>query len=382
MIRPKNIAYITVSDPRNKHAWSGTNHYIWKALEKRFGNVDLLGPDEPYFVTMACKIVHGLSLYVFGKRFNYRDSTVYAKACGRLFGKKLKHKNYDLIVSPAGIAYVAYLKTNIPVVFIGDRIIANALGYHTIISNLWKWSEKQSLKTEGTALKRCALNVLSSHWAADYAIAHYKLDKKTTIVLPFGANMDNVPSSEYVFTHKQTPQSCKLLLVGTYWKNKGVDIAVNALDELLKQGIDAELTVVGCEPEDPFSHPKVTIIPFLNKNTSDGLKQLEHLFLTHSFFILPTRFDCTPIVFCESSAYALPILCSNTGGVAGHIKEGVNGFLIPFEDQGISYAKKITELYKDTEKYHALCKTTRELYDHELNWDIWSQKLEQNLLSL
>ncbi|MGV2481954.1 UNVERIFIED_CONTAM: hypothetical protein IGO34_34730, partial [Salmonella enterica subsp. enterica serovar Weltevreden] len=37
---PKKIAYITVSDPRDKHAWSGTNHYIWKALEKRFGQVD------------------------------------------------------------------------------------------------------------------------------------------------------------------------------------------------------------------------------------------------------------------------------------------------------------------------------------------------------
>lgn len=382
MIRPKNIAYITVSDPRNKHAWSGTNHYIWKALEKRFGTIDLLGPDEPKFITFICKIIHGISLYVFGKRFNYRDSTIYAKACGRLFGKKIKQRNYDLIVSPAGIAYVAYLKTSIPVVFIGDRIIANALGYHTIISNLWKWSEKQSLKTEETALKRSALNILSSHWAADYAIQYYHLKKETTIVLPFGANMDNVPSAEYVFKHKQTPKTCKLLLVGTYWKNKGADIAVNALNELLAQGIDAELTIVGCQPDGPFSHPKVTIIPFLNKNTDEGLQKLEALFLTHSFFILPTRFDCTPIVFCESSAYALPVLSSNTGGVAGHIKEGINGYLIPYEDQGKAYSEKIMELYNNPEKYQSLCQTTRQLYDQELNWDTWSLKLEEHLLAL
>ncbi len=382
MIQPKNIAYITVSDPRDKHAWSGTNHYIWKALEKRFGQVDLLGPDEPKLVTFLCQIVHGISLYIFKKRFDYRNSTFYAKACGRLFDKKLKQKPYDLIVSPAGIAYIAYLKTSVPIVFVGDRIIANAIGYHTIISNLWKWSEQQSIKTESIALKRCALNILSSHWAADFAIDHYKLNKKTTIVLPFGANMDVTPTADYVFTHKSKNTICKLLLVGTAWKNKGVDIAINTLNILLQNNIPAHLTIVGCTPDEPVNVKHITNIPFLNKNTPDGLKQLEELFLSHSFFILPTRFDCTPIVFCEASSFALPILCSKTGGVEGHIKEGVNGFLIPYEDQGEAYAKKIMELFQDPTAYEALTKNTRQLYDKFLNWDTWSLKLQEALLTL
>jgi glycosyltransferase involved in cell wall biosynthesis len=109
---------------------------------------------------------------------------------------------------------------------------------------------------------------------------------------------------------------------------------------------------------------------------------LEDLFLSHSFFILPTRFDCTPIVFCEASSFALPILCSKTGGVEGHIKEGVNGFLMPYEDRGEAYAKKIMELYKDPIAYEALTKSTRQLYDEFLNWDTWSLKLQEALLTL
>lgn len=379
---PKKIAYITVSDPRDKHAWSGTNHYIWKALEKRFDHVDLLGPDEPALVTFLCKIIHGISLYLFKKRFDYRNSTIYAKACGRLFGKKLKGKHYDLIVSPAGIAYIAYLKTDVPIVFIGDRIIANSLNYHTIISNLWKWSERQSLKTEGIALKRTALNILSSHWAADYAISHYQLDPKTTIVLPFGANMDETPSADYVFAHREKNEVCRLLLVGTYWKNKGAGIAVNALHALLQKGIKAHLTVVGCEPETPLNDPDVTVIPFLNKNTAEGRKALEHLFLSHSFFILPTRFDCTPIVFCEASMYGLPILSANTGGVAGHVKEGTNGYLVDYQDKGEGYALLIAEIWKDGDRYLKLQKTARELFDNELNWNSWVQHLESELIRI
>lgn len=379
---PKKIAYITVSDPRDKHAWSGTNHYIWKALEKRFGQVDLLGPDEPALVTFLCKVVHGISLYVFKKRFDYRNSTIYAKACGRLFGRKLQGKAYDLIVSPAGIAYIAYLKTEVPIVFVGDRIIANSLNYHTIISNLWKWSERQSLKTEGIALHKTALNILSSHWAADYAVSHYRLDPQRTMVLPFGANMDHTPTTDYVFSRRQRGKICQLLLVGTYWKNKGADIAVNALHALLKTGIDARLTIVGCQPEEPLNDPNITIIPFLNKNTPEGRQQLEALFLDSSFFILPTRFDCTPIVFCEASMYGLPVLSADTGGVAGHIREGMNGYLVDYNDRGEGYARLAAEIWKDEDRYLSLQRSSRARFDEALNWDSWVESLADKLTQI
>ena len=36
----KNVAYITTSDPNDKHSWSGTNHYILKILQTKFKQVD------------------------------------------------------------------------------------------------------------------------------------------------------------------------------------------------------------------------------------------------------------------------------------------------------------------------------------------------------
>jgi glycosyltransferase involved in cell wall biosynthesis len=371
----KKVAYITVNDPNDKHAWSGTNHYIWKSLQSQFSQIDVLGPAEPTFTVFICKIIHAFSL-MMGKRFDYRHSTMYAKACARLFEKKLEGKNYDLIISPAGVAYIGYLKTKTPKVLILDRTIAGTINYHNIFKKLWKFSERQSINTDKVAMHNCELTVFSSQWAADIAIKEYNLPKEKTLVLPFGANMDVLPSADHVFRNKQYPKGkeCSLLLVGTYWENKGADFAVNALNELVKMGYDAHLTVCGCTPPEEIKNERLTIISFLNKNTPEGLKKLEELFLSHTFFILPTRFDCTPIVYCEASAYALPILSANTGGVAGHITEGKNGFLIDFNDTGKAYAQKIAEILQENEGYELLCKTTREEYDSRLNWTSWAEK--------
>jgi glycosyltransferase involved in cell wall biosynthesis len=367
----KKIAYITVSDPDNKHSWSGTDHYIWKSLQTQFSQVDALGPDEPKFTVFICKIIHAFSLMA-GKRFDYRHSTMYAKACAKLFAEKLEGKNYDLVVSPAGVAYIGYLKTKTPKVLVLDRTIAGTINYHNIFKELWKFSERQSINTDKTAMHNSELVIFSSHWAADIAIKEYDLPKEKTLVLPFGANMDVIPASDDVFRNKNY-SSCDLLLVGTYWENKGADIAVNALNELVKMGIDAKLTICGCTPPTDFKNERVTLIPFINKNTEEGRKKLAELFLSHTFFILPTRFDCTPIVYCEASAYALPILSADTGGVAGHITENKNGFLIDYNDTGKAYAQKISETLSENGRYELLCKTTREEYDTRLNWKKWSE---------
>ncbi|MGZ3941713.1 MAG: glycosyltransferase family 4 protein, partial [Bacteroidia bacterium] len=305
------IAYITVEDPNDKHAWSGTNYYILQSLRKHVGDVDALGPFNGGITGFICKVLNFFSLKITGKRFDYRHSRAFAKACSAFFQKKIAGKKYDLIVAPAGISCIAYLKTEIPIVYIGDRVIEGALNYHEILSDLWEFSKKQSIETDKIALDNSSLNIFSSQWAVNFALRNYGLRNEKVAVIPFGANMDDIPSKD-VALKNENDKMCNLLLIGTSWKNKGADIAYNTLLELLKKGIDARLTVCGCVPPNDLKHEKLTVIPFLNKNTEEGKKKLEQLFLKSTFFILPTRFDCTPIVFCEASAYGLPVISANT----------------------------------------------------------------------
>lgn len=370
----KKIAYITVEDPNDKHAWSGTNYYILQSLRKHVGDVDALGPFTGGITGFVCKVFNFLSLKITGKRFDYRHSRIYSKACSAFFQKRISGNKYDLIVAPAGISCIAYLKTNTPIVYIGDRVIEGALNYHEILSDLWEFSKQQSIETDKIALNNATLNIFSSQWAANFALRKYGIKDNKVAVIPFGANMDDIPSKDVAV--KEKDNKCDLLLIGTSWKNKGADIAYNALLELLKKGIDARLTVCGCVPPNDLKHEKLTVIPFLNKNTTEGKNKLEQLFLNSTFFILPTRFDCTPIVFCEASAYGLPVISANTGGVEGHIKEGVNGYLVDYNDTGKAYADKIAEIYNNPKLYSELRRSARNLYESQLNWDAWAEKFK------
>lgn len=379
MQRPKKdlkIAYITEMSPKDKHAWSGTAHYAFQSLSSAVTQVTALGPARPGLVRWIMMAANQISLRFFKKRIDYRHSKWYAQSFGRIFSQKLREQEHDIVVVCGGTEYGAYLKTNKPIFYILDRTIAGAMNYHSILTNLWNWSAKQSIETDRLAMLNASLVFFSSHWAAEQAHNFYHLPKQKTCVLPFGANIDEHPNQEEVYqsiNSRNLTSECKLLFIGSSWKNKGADIAVDALRHLQKNGVDASLTIVGCQPPENFENPKVHIIPFVDKNAPDGFLQMKNLFLHHHFFILPTRFDCTPIVFCESSAFGVPILSNITGGVQGHVKEGINGHLFEYHSDGQPYANKIVEYINDPIQYKALCFNTRKIFEDSLNWSKWAE---------
>lgn len=372
------IAYISEASPDDKHAWSGTVHYVYKALTDRGFNVIALGPQTPRITKLMLASLNKLSLLLFKKRIDYRHSIIFSKAYGKIFNRYLQKKPHDIVVVCGNTECGAFLESKKPVYYVLDRTIAGALNYHKILSNLWRYSEKQSIFTDQKAMLEAERIFFSSQWAAEHAIENYHISPKKIKVQPFGANLDHVPLKEEVLSSIQTGE-WKLLLVGTYWLNKGADIAFNTMIRLRENGINASLTVVGCAPPEAIKHDHLHIIPFVDKNSESGIHQLRELFMSHHFFILPTRFDCTPIVFCEASAFALPVLSADTGGVAGHIHEGVNGFLLPYTDKGEGYANIIAELTRDVQRYNSLRISAREYYEKELNWEVWSKRFEEEI---
>ena len=97
------------------------------------------------------------------------------------------------------------------------------------------------------------------------------------------------------------------------------------------------------------------------------------------FLLLPTRSDCTPIVFSEANAFGLPVITTDTGGVAGIITDGENGFMLPVSARGAAYAQVIARLYQDDQRYAELVKSSRATFDHRLNWDAWGTTVKKLL---
>ena len=107
------------------------------------------------------------------------------------------------------------------------------------------------------------------------------------------------------------------------------------------------------------------------------IQQLSVLGCVSSLLILPTKAECYGIVFCEASAYGLPVIAANTGGVAGAVENNENGVLLPVTANSNDYAKVISEIFSDDKKYYSLVNKSRSLFETLLNWDAWALEVKK-----
>jgi glycosyltransferase involved in cell wall biosynthesis len=276
---------------------------------------------------------------------------------------------------------IPFLETDIPIVLILDATFALQHNYLPQFSNLWEWSTDQANKVEEMAYQNVTALLYCSYWAARSAIEDYGVNPQKVHTIFFGANLDTIPSRELVLARKKS-ERCRLLFIGLGWERKGGAIAFETLLELEKLGIQAELIVCGCTPPKGVAHERMRVIPFLDKNDERQNKEIENLYAMSDFLLVPTRCDAFGHVFCEASAFGLPSITTNTGGVPEVIRNGENGYVLPYNARGSEYAQMIAEIYQDDQRYTALVQSSRAAFESRLNWDAWGSAVTQVLQAL
>jgi glycosyltransferase involved in cell wall biosynthesis len=234
---------------------------------------------------------------------------------------------------------------------------------------------------ERRVLERAALVVYPSEWAAASARDDYNISAEKIHVIPYGACFDRVPSHT-VATAPRATDICRLLFVATEWDRKGGGIAHEALRELRRSGINAELVVVGCEPPKGVDRDHLRVFRHLDKENGAEQERLSQFYLASHFLLLPTRAECTARVLSEASAHGTPSIATDTGGVSGAITSGQNGYLLPITADASAYAALIAALFKDQARHRALVTSSRRLYETRLNWDFWGHRMAEHLRSL
>jgi len=379
------IAFLTASAPQDRRSWSGTTYFVGQALQKHCGEVTYIGPLPSYNgVKLVERLLGRSSWLLLKKKYLAKSGISAAKWYGKVATQKLADQDFDIIVVAEGAPatkIIPFLETDIPVVYVHDVTFALLHNYNQAFSNLLRLSVRDLNTVEALAIKRASLLVYSSTWAARSAVQDYQADPRKVHVIPFGANLENIPDKQIVEERKRSEQ-CRLLFVGVDWKLKGGNIAFETLVRLEEMGVPAELVVCGCVPPPQFVHDRMTVIPFLDKNDAHQRQQLEQLYATHDFLLLPTRNDCTPIVFCEANAFGLPAITTKTGAVSEVVRDGENGFTLPYEARGADFAEVISNIYQNEQRYEELVKSSRAAFDNRLNWDNWGITLRKKLSEL
>ncbi|MFW5759935.1 MAG: glycosyltransferase family 4 protein [Cyclobacteriaceae bacterium] len=372
------ITYISSFDASNIGSYSGTGYYIPKKLEESGDEVSYIGnlnKLNPVSLKAKKKI-----LRMLGRNFLIeRDPGVMKK-----WADHIQHQipeDTEVLVGYSSQPF-SMLKTKKPMVIWTDAIFANMVDFYEVYSSLVPESLKNGNAMEKAALENVNLAVFSSDWAANAAKEYYKIPKEKVKVIPYGANIDIDFSSEEIEKKaRQKPDNlCNLLFIGVEWQRKGGDKAVEIASEMNKAGIKTKLSIVGTEVKDDIKKLDFTECHgFISKSTGEGRTLLNRIIGESHFLVLPTRADCTPIVFNEFNAHGIPVITTNVGGVPTIIKNNINGYTFDLNAPAGDYTQVIKKILNDKEKYVSLALKSHHEYKTRLNWETSISKFREYL---
>jgi glycosyltransferase involved in cell wall biosynthesis len=371
------IAVVSAADPQDRRTWSGSTFFMASALQRHVGRVDYIGPMSipgQKIKEKLARMYHRIS----GTRTYPFRTDASAKYFAREVSRRLSGRAYDLIFAPAASVEVAYLETNIPIMYVSDATFALMQEVYPIFSSMAAKSAAAEDFFERTIQQKARLLLYPSQWAADSAVGDYGTAADKVRVIPFGANLDREPESRAVLG-KEISAEIKMLFLAKEWERKGGSIAMDTLQSLTEMGVDAELIVCGVRPPADARHPRMTVIPYLDKNIPLDRQRFEQILSESHLLLLPTRTECYGIVFCEANAYGLPVFATQVGGIPTIVKDGQNGCLLPLEANGRDFAERIARAVSDSNQYRSLNQGARERYEKVLNWDAWGKAVRKTI---
>ncbi|MCB0790753.1 MAG: glycosyltransferase family 4 protein [Flavobacteriales bacterium] len=374
------LAFATTSDPADVRKWSGSIHFLTRTLRRQDVDLEVIGPllRRRLLLTKAVNRVRAMA--VPGTFLPSERTEAMARRFARAIGTRFRAGQAQAVLSPGSIP-VALLDAAIPHAFFTDATFTGLLHEYPELEGYDGGSVEEGHHLERAALQGSVRAFYTSRWAADSAVAHYGADPARIRVLPFGPNLDLLPTRDQVLraVEQRPTERCELLFVGVTWERKGGPLALEVATLLNARGLPTRLTVVGCTPPGPLPD-FVEVVPFIVKDTALGQRHLVRLMLHANFLIMPSLAECFGIVYAEASVMGLPSLARDTGGVADAVRDGVNGRLFPSDAVATDYADAVEALMRDPDAYRTLCADSRREHETRLNWPATARGIRDELV--
>jgi glycosyltransferase involved in cell wall biosynthesis len=172
-----------------------------------------------------------------------------------------------------------------------------------------------------------------------------------------------------------------LLYVGTWLDRKGVYYLADAFALVAKKLPAIRLTVAGCTiPADDVKksfvlgvRDQVSVIPFVTR------ENIHAVYSAHDIFVFPSLVEGMPLTLLEAMATGMPVVTTNTCGMADIVEDGFNGLLVRTADAE-TLAAEIERLCRSVELREQLGlegqRTAR-----RYTWKRVTRKLEEILLT-
>ena len=376
---PLRLGILANGSPDSVRTWSGVPYSVKQALTPWFEEVVYVPSPTVPWLTLS-KAVNYRVHRLLKKRFVAEWLTANAKHHAKTIRAELTRaraagRPIDVLLAVGVDQQIAYLHdAGVPIVHHSDSTFRGIAEYYSTFSDLWKFGYRNGDEINRRALQNADLSIYPARWSRDSAVNDYGVDPGKVMTVPYGSNLLDPPSRDQVLD-TSVRDRCRLLWVGVEWDRKGGQLTYDAMVELNRRGVDAEMVLVGAAPPAGCDHPKLTVHGFLSKQVPEELELYKKLWRQAAFFTLPTRGETFGMVFSEAAANGLPSIATVTGGVPDAVQDGVSGRLLPLDAPATAYADVIEEIWNDRPRYETMIRQTRDRYEQVLNWDAWAAQV-------
>lgn len=369
------IGFVSRFAPTDRKSSSGTLFKMFEALSTEHTVTHI--PYHHDAIARACSATMSKVARARGKKV----AADFTKVVSRRLAQTVdpgRLKDVDVVVVPFGAPCLAELKTDKPVIYLSDTTFEALYGYYPSFSEFMGFNYRQGTSIERRALQKGTKVLLGSDWARVSAIQDYEQDPAKIHVLEYGANLpqddpEALRERSRTARRTRTPDGSplSLLFLGVDWERKGGDIAVECCRALLTAGVHARLEVVGTTlPPRHRGNDLIHDHGFLDKNVPSDVERLRTIMEQADLLLLPTRAECSAIVYCEAAAHGLPAFTTDTGGVPNYVVNGVNGHRLPLTSTGADFAARILHAL-ETGELENLRDGAFRIYADRLNWNRW-----------
>lgn len=217
----------------------------------------------------------------------------------------------------------------IPCIFWGEKMLGSTNGIKGKLQQVF-----------ANSLNKCtAIAAIGTEAQKDY---QQKYPDKLIYNIPYYCNL-----AEFSANRPERPRTpVTIVFCGQMIARKGVDLLLKAFSQIVTNGLEAKLLLVGREAELPqmMSNLPQKVQDCIEYAGFQAPEALPEFFRQADIFVLPSRYDGWGVVVNQALGAGLPIICSDAVGAAADlVEQGKNGWIFPSGD--------VDALYEALKKY-------------------------------
>ena len=201
-------------------------------------------------------------------------------------------------------------------------------------------------KIGGGARRRFGWRVPATFWTKticvsnavrDSLVGNYRFPAKKTITIHNGISVSKYVPDEKVGAAVRTrlgikPDEFLLVCAARFTEQKGIDILLDAIARVLRDGVQCKCVIVGDGPLRVQLLEQSLKLGLSNQVFFEGFRAdvLQYL-QSADAFVLTSRAEGLPLSILEAMACGLPCIVTNVGGSAEAVTNKVDGLVVPPE---------------------------------------------------